>query len=134
MTLYIPAKGPSCHFHSLANIYSYNSTINQQQERSSSRHPNRRTELQHREYECPKAFGNKRDNSKTLIVFLKIPTLLEAEAAAALSCFSKVIFESRMTQKIYYIKCIFHINTNLNYFKLIFIIYVWIKIIHTTLV
>ena len=38
---------------------------------------------------------------KSLIVFLKIPTLLEAEAAIALTCFSKDIFESRKTSKIF---------------------------------
>ena len=38
---------------------------------------------------------------KSLIVFLKIPTLLEAEAAIALTCFSNDIFESRKTSKIF---------------------------------
>ena len=38
---------------------------------------------------------------KTFIVFLKIPNLLEAEAAIALTCFSNVNFESRMTPKIF---------------------------------
>ena len=37
---------------------------------------------------------------KTLIVFLKIPTLLETQAAIALTCFSKANFESRKTPKI----------------------------------
>ena len=38
---------------------------------------------------------------KTLIVFLKLPTLLEAEAAIALTCLSKANFESRITPKIF---------------------------------
>ena len=38
---------------------------------------------------------------KTLIVFLKMPTLIEAEAAIALTCFSNVNLESRMTPKIF---------------------------------
>ena len=38
---------------------------------------------------------------KTLIVFLKMPTLLEEEAAIALTCFSKINLKSRMTLKIY---------------------------------
>ena len=37
---------------------------------------------------------------KTLMFFLKIPTLIEAEAAFALTCFSKVNLESRMTPEI----------------------------------
>ena len=36
---------------------------------------------------------------ETLIVFLKIPPLLEAEAAIALNCFSKANFESKITSK-----------------------------------
>ena len=66
---------------------------------------------------------------KTLIVFLKTAKLLEAKAATALSCFLKVNYlKSRMTPKIYNMKCIFHINSNLKYFQLIFIINVLIKI------
>ena len=38
---------------------------------------------------------------KKTIVFLKIPTLLEAEAAIAVTCFSMANFESRMTPKIF---------------------------------
>ena len=38
---------------------------------------------------------------KAQIVFLKIPTLLEAEAAIALTCFLKANFESRTTPKIF---------------------------------
>ena len=38
---------------------------------------------------------------KTLIVFLKMPTLIEAEAAIALTCFSNDNLESRMTPKIF---------------------------------
>ena len=38
---------------------------------------------------------------KTLIVFLKMPTLIEGEAAIALTCFSNVNLESRMTPKIF---------------------------------
>ena len=38
---------------------------------------------------------------KTLIVFLKMPTLIEAEAAIALTCFSNVNLESWMTPKIF---------------------------------
>ena len=38
---------------------------------------------------------------KTLIVFLKMPTLIEAVAAIALTCFSNVNLESRMTPKIF---------------------------------
>ena len=37
-----------------------------------------------------------------LIVFHKIPTLLEAEAAFALTCFSKANFESRINPKSWY--------------------------------
>ena len=36
-----------------------------------------------------------------LIFFLKIQTIIEAEAAIALTCYSKVNFETRMTPKIY---------------------------------
>ena len=38
---------------------------------------------------------------KTLIVFLKMPTLIEAVAAIALTCFSNVNLESKMTPKIF---------------------------------
>ena len=38
---------------------------------------------------------------KTLIVFLKMPTLIEAEAAIALTCFSNDNLESIMTPKIF---------------------------------
>ena len=38
---------------------------------------------------------------KTLIAFLKIPTLLDVEAAIALTCFSKANFEFRITPKIF---------------------------------
>ena len=38
---------------------------------------------------------------KTLIVFRKIPTLLKAEASIALTCFSNVNLESRMSPKIF---------------------------------
>ena len=38
---------------------------------------------------------------KTLIVFLKMPTLIETDAAIALTCFSNVNLESRMTPKIF---------------------------------
>ena len=38
---------------------------------------------------------------KTLIVFLKMPTLIESEAAIALTFFSNVNLESRMTPKIF---------------------------------
>ena len=38
---------------------------------------------------------------KTLIVFVKITTILEAEEAIALTCFSKANFESRIIPKIF---------------------------------
>ena len=39
--------------------------------------------------------------SQKTLIFLKIPTLLEAEAAIALTYFSKINLESRMTPKIF---------------------------------
>ena len=41
-----------------------NNTIKQRQMRSGCRHSNWRTVLQHREYECPEAFGNNSDKRK----------------------------------------------------------------------
>ena len=48
-----------------------------------------------------KHLANTVTSRKTLIVFLKMPTLIEAEAAIALTCFSNDNLESIMTPKIF---------------------------------
>ena len=64
----------SCHFAPVPKITadtstallanSANNAIKQQQLGSGNEHPNRRAVLHHREYECPKAFGNNSDISE----------------------------------------------------------------------